>query len=148
MKKIILASLFAIVMAVFSANAVNPVKWTATANMSGDNGTVVITATIDDGWYIYDTKQVDGVTATKFDIASSGVKFDGGIKASSAPNKKIEDKTLDTTLYGWTDTVKFERKFTVTDSEKMAIEVTVTYMACNGNSCTAPKTEKITVNIK
>lgn len=148
MKKLVLASLFAIVMAVFSANAANPVKWTATADLSGDEGTVVITATIDNGWYIYDTKQVDGVTPTKFDFAFTGVKFDGGIKASCAPNKKIDDKTLGTTLYAWTDQVTFERKFTVTDAEKATLEVTVSYMACNGNLCTAPKTEKITVNLK
>ncbi|MDE7375545.1 MAG: protein-disulfide reductase DsbD N-terminal domain-containing protein, partial [Muribaculaceae bacterium] len=109
---------------------------------------VVITATVDDGWYIYDTKKVDGVTATKFDFAFAGVEFDGGIKASSAPNKKIDDKTLGTTLYGWTGKVKFERKFTVTEADKATIDVTVTYMACNGKSCTAPKTETITVNIK
>lgn len=148
MKKFILASLFAIVMAVFGANAANPVKWTAKADVSGDNGTVVITATVDNGWYIYDTKQVDGVTATKFDFSFKGVKFDGGIKASCAPNKKIEDKTLDTTLYGWTGTVKFERSFTVTDAENATIDVTVTYMASNGKNCTARKTETITVNIK
>lgn len=148
MKKLVIASLFAMFMAVFGVNAVNPVKWTATADMSGDDGTVVITATVDDGWYIYDTKKVDGVTATKFDFAFAGVEFEGGIKASSAPNKKIEDKTLGTTLYGWTGKVKFERKFTVTDAGKAAIDVTVTYMACNGKNCTAAKTETITVNIK
>ena len=148
MKKLILASLFAMMMAVFGANAANPVTWTATADLSGDDGTVVVTATIDDGWYIYDTKPVDGVTNTKFDFQYKGVKFDGNIKASSAPNKKIDDKTLDTTLTAWTGTVKFERKFTVEDAGKEEISVVVTYMACNGDKCTAPKTETITVKFE
>lgn len=148
MKKLVLASLFAIVMAVFGAKAANPVEWNATTTLSGDKGSLVITATVEDGWYIYDTKQVDGVVPTKFDFASKGVKFDGGIKASMGPNKKIVDKTLDTTLYGWTGSVNFERKFNVTDAEKATITVTITYMACNGNCCTPAKTETITVNIQ
>lgn len=148
MKKLVLASIFAIVMAVFGANAANPVKWNATTSIAGDKGTIVISATVDDGWYIFDTKQVDGVVPTKFDFASKGVKFDGSIKASMGPNKKIVDKTLDTTLYGWTGSVSFERKFKVTDAENATITVTITYMACNGNYCTTAKTETVTVNIK
>lgn len=148
MKKFILASLFAIVMAVFGANAANPVKWTAIADVNGDEGKVVITAEIEDGWYIYDNKSVDGVTPTKFDFNYKGVKFDGNVRASSAPNKTVKDKTLDTTLCVWTGKVKFERKFTVEDEKKMEMTVVVSYMACNGEKCTAPITETITVNIK
>ena len=148
MKKTLLLILAVVAMAM-SAVAQNPVRWRTVVKMtSPTEGEIVIKALVDNGWHLYGLDMPDGgPKATRFDFsASTGIKTVGDIRPSSEPVAKM-DPLFGQKLSWWDSNVNFTQRFKVTDKSKGAIKVAITFMSCNGETCTPPRTETVTANI-
>lgn len=123
----------------FAANAqeAEPVSWSAKAEMSSPTeGTLIVKATIAEGWHIYGTQLPEGgpkPTAISYS-GSKGVEFEGKTSASPAPAKE-KDQMFMMELTTWEKTVTFRQKFKVTDPEQARIVVKATYMSCDNMNC-------------
>ncbi len=137
-----LVTIFAVI-AGLQAQIMKPVKWDASLNMTGDaTGEIVLKATVDPGWHLYspDFAEGDGpqplvITFPKTD----GVKLNGKPVPSSAPHREM-DEMFEMELTWWTGTVTLTQKFTATSPE-FAIDVALTYGACNDQNCIPPSRE-------
>lgn len=137
-----------IAMAINAAQAANPVQWTAKVEMTGaDQGVVVLSASIEDGWHMYGLQMpADGPSATKIYYAPTGVEFTGNAKVSPAP-KKEKDDMFGVELTYWEGKVTFRRPFKVTNASKAAVHVKVSFMACNDSNCQPPSTKEFDLKI-
>ena len=144
---------FALLLATITcfSQIVDPVKWSWSVTMSDNvHGVVNVKATIDNGYHIYGlTEHPDGPvpTSIKFDNVE-GVVFDGSMTVSPDPEKKV-DNTFNLVLEMWGGTVTFSQPFTVANPEAAnKISGTIKFMACNDNSCLAPKTEQFSIPLQ
>lgn len=127
------------VMAV-QAQIVSPITWTAEAKMnSADEGDVILSAKVEDGWHLYGLKLPDGgPRPTEFDFSGShGVEFLGE-PVSSRPAHEQVDMVFHLKLSWWAGDVAFRQSFRITDPDDYAIVCTVAYQGCNDSSCMAP----------
>jgi thiol:disulfide interchange protein len=121
-----------------------PVKWSVAVEPSsprlGESGQVVVTAKIDNGWYIYSPTTKNGpipaeikllptpaLTASKLVQPTPKTKFDEGFQA----NVEVYEKT-----------VKFAIPFKVaaTKTGDYKANISVRFQACNDRLCLPPKT--------
>ena len=136
---------------IISMSAQTPIRWTIAVNKtSATEGTVTLTANIDEGWHLYGTEIPDGgpkPTSFSFE-GSENVKFDGALK-SSLPLTSVDDPVFGVKLSWWAKTVSFTRKYKVVDKKSAAkINATVSYMACNDENCMPPKKQTLTATVK
>ena len=133
-------SLIMLTVGVSLAQIMDPVRWTAKINMTGDNtGEVVLTAAISNGWHMY-SHDVDPdigpqpleVTFPKLD----GVTLNGGIAPSKVPHRQHDDM-FEAELAWWTQNVTITQKFTATKPE-FKIDVEIVCSACNDENCIPP----------
>lgn len=122
----------------------NPAKWSV---KQIDNQKIIVTATINEGFHIYDMKHYeDGPMSTSITIKGDGVKLIGELKPSVQPTVKY-DKTFSTDIGFWSGKVTFTQNIKVTKpSAKASIEVM--WMACDATSCIAPEEEIFTLELK
>lgn len=150
MKRIVIF-LFSCVMlcCIAAAQAQNPVKWNATYKLdSNGQGTVALTATIANGWHVYDTKLPDvGPVPTSIKFEGEGFQFVGDPAAKPAP-VKVADEMFGCDLTYWEGKVTFTQKIKRVSKKAYKITVSVTYMCCNDANCMPPHTETITLDIK
>ena len=115
--------------------------WSSRVEMTGSKtGKVILTLTPSKGWHIYGFEVGEGgPRAMNADFSkSTGIKFKGGIKPSVAPVKTHDDIFgIDVTYWG--SKVELIRDFEVTDPASAKIVGTVSYQACNGETCNAPQ---------
>lgn len=149
MKKLWLTFLLAIV-GFFYTNAqiYDPVSWKTTAeNITAQEATVVITATIAPGWHVYSQFIEEGgpiPTSFKFDNGK-GYSLIGKVserpKAISGfdPNFKMQ--------IAWHKTqVRFSQKIKLT-APKVIVSGMLEFMTCNDTSCLPPEEIPFTVSI-
>ena len=144
MKKVILSLILAVtaMAAAFAQAPANPVAWRSNVKMqSATKGTVTFTAIVSEGWHLYGMQMPKGgPKPTTFSFAGSqGVKFAGAPVPSVQPVKK-HDKMFDADVTYWEGRVKF-------DPAKAALAASVTYLGCNDQTCSPPKTHKFTLRI-
>lgn len=120
------------------AQPMKPVKVTSSFKATSENeGVIIFVATIDNGWHMYSTEEVDGPTPTTLTVEKiSGAQLDGKLQHTTAPIKKFEE------MFG-TDVYYFEKTATFTQKVKLlggkyVVEGYLKYGACNDNSCTPP----------
>lgn len=126
-----------------NAQIMKPVKWDASMKMTGDaTGEIVLHAAIDPGWHLYSPDFAEGegpqplvVTFPKLD----GVKLNGHPTPSQAPHREM-DEMFEMELTWWTGSVTLTQKFTATNPD-FAIDVALTYGACNDQNCIPPSRE-------
>lgn len=122
------------------AQIMTPVKWSAKVNMTGpDQGQVVLTATIDNGWHMYSLDcdpdagpQILEITYPKLD----GVALEGK-PTPDKPSHKQYDDMFGAELSWWTQGVTITQKFKATKPE-FNIDVMVVCSACNDENCIPP----------
>lgn len=119
------------------------IKWDARIDSFGPaEGTIVVTATIDEGWHIYGFEK-PAEDATMYPTAISvtpeaGLELDG-VWMPSRPAAEHFDDMMQLKLPWWEGTVSFSQKFRLAGgAEGVDIKVTAAYMLCNAQSCTAP----------
>ena len=135
--------LFAIILALCCMGTVlaqpaKPVKVTSSFKATSDTeGVITFVATIDNGWHMYSTEEVDGPTPTTLTVEKiSGAQLEGKLQHTTAPIKKYEE------MFG-TDVYYFEKTATFTQKVKFlggkyVIEGYLKYGACNDRNCTPP----------
>lgn len=135
--------LFAIILALCCMGTVlaqpaKPVKVTSSFKVTSDTeGVITFVATIDNGWHMYSTEEVDGPTPTTLTVEKiSGAQLEGKLQHTTAPIKKYEE------MFG-TDVYYFEKTATFTQKVKFlggkyVIEGYLKYGACNDRNCTPP----------
>ncbi|MDE6207838.1 MAG: hypothetical protein K2M55_08530 [Muribaculaceae bacterium] len=146
---ILLAVLIAAVVAVKAAEP-EPVRWRTIVKQTGpDTGTVTFRALVGEGWHLYGTElPADGPRPTTFDLSGSrGVKFTGEPTPVRAA-VKARDELFGATLEWWDANIDFVVPFTLTSPDDARLEATISYMACNGETCRPPKAEKIATPIR
>lgn len=146
MKRIIF--IFSIISAAAIAlTAAHPVKWRMTARLGADGaGVLTVKASIAPGWHLYSTTPVGGgPRPTVIDLSQSqGIKITGQLTPSAKPIEKL-DANFGVKLGYWEGSVTFTAPFTLTaPREKASAKATVSYMACDDNTCAPPKKIEIT----
>jgi len=137
-----------------AAAAQVPVHWTLAPapNAKAEAGqpiTLVLTATIDEGWHLYAMTEPPGPIALTFAIDKSGPFTLAGAITESAPTKKFDPNFNVMTEYHET-TATFTLPLTIaaeTSSWPQTFAVTVMYQTCNDRFCLPPKSEKLEVQI-
>lgn len=148
MKKTLI-TLLAIFAFAFASVAQSPIRWRVSVTMTSPNeGEIVIKALISDGWHLYGlTMPQGGPKATQFDFSNSqGIELDGDIRPSQAPTVKM-DPLFGKELSWWDRNVNFTQRFSVTNKQEGNINIQISYMSCNGGTCTPPRTETISTSI-
>lgn len=125
-----------------SAQAPENVEWAAHIDsIAPDRGTLVLTATMADGWHIYGTeKPSEDASMYPTDIAATatGAEFTNDW-TPSRPAGEHFDAMLQLQLSWWEGQVSFSRSFRLSDASAAAtFNITAAYMACTAQSCTAP----------
>ncbi len=120
------------------AQPMKPVKVNSSFKVISDTeGVITFVATINSGWHMYSTEDVDGPTPTTLTVEKiSGAKLEGALTHVTAPIKKYEE------MFG-TDVYYFENSATFTQKVKLlggkyVVEGYLRYGACDDQSCTPP----------
>ncbi|MCM1029429.1 MAG: hypothetical protein NC342_07145 [Pseudoflavonifractor sp.] len=151
MKAIRIISLLALFFLGLSAKAQQPaqerpVKWTISTRMSNEySGTLMITATPQEGWHLYGTDlPAGGPQPTKIDLSgSTGLEFKGELKPSIKP-VTVADPMFGINLNWWDKPVTFSVRFNIKrGKQNPRVKAKVTYMACDDNTCAPPVTEAL-----
>ncbi len=117
------------------------VKWgEPTIQKDGEIYTISVSATINEGWHIYDMEEYDfGLTSTSMTLSlPAGIELVGGVDASQQAVRKYDE--IFATEIGYFEgqlTLSQQIKITTPVTEK--IGVTVEWMSCNDGSCMPPK---------
>lgn len=137
-----------------AAAAQQPVQWTLAPApnakpQAGQPITLVLTATIDEGWHLYAMTEPPGPIALTFAVDKSGPITLAGAITESAPTKKFDPNFNVLTEYHET-IATFTLPLTIaadTPNGPHGFAVTVTYQTCNDKFCLPPKSEKLNVQI-
>lgn len=148
MKRIISLSLCLIAI-VASAQIVEPVKWSASLDMKDNqHGSVIITAELEHGWHIYGMEfPAEGPIRTQVKISTpTGIKHIGGLIADKSA-EMVDSPEFGGQISWWSGDVVFEQKFEVTEDISQPIAITITYQACNDQTCLPPTTEDFRLTV-
>ncbi len=144
MKKFIVLLISLLISAVAMAQPA-PVKWSVTAaEVDGENYEVRLTATIDDGWHIYDFgPYAEDLFISTTEITIDGAEMVGEISASKAPHRAYDD-VYEAEIGTWDGQVVFTQKVKAA-AEPKTLAINVYYGACNDQRCLPPASEVLTV---
>lgn len=148
MKKAVLM-LFAIMAISFVSAAQSPVRWRTSVKMtSPTEGEISIKALISEGWHLYALEMPEGgPKPTRFDFSEcTGIEIDGDIRPSVAPITQM-DPLFGKNLSWWDKNVTFTQQFTLKDRKEARVKISISFMSCNGGTCTPPRTETISTTI-
>lgn len=140
-KKIVLSVLSVFFLAAFSIFAQEPISWNFSIEDAGSGEVdIVAKATVDQGWYMYDTEIPEGgpnPTMIEFDNISGGELL-GKFKASDKKAVVKFDEIFQMEIGSFTNTVTFKQRIKVTDKAIFAAVGNVRAQACNDATCTPP----------
>ena len=140
-KKIVLSVLSMFFLAAFSIFAQEPISWNFSIEDAGSGEVdIVAKATVDQGWYMYDTEIPEGgpnPTMIEFDNISGG-ELIGKFKASDKKAVVKFDEIFQMEIGSFTNTVTFKQRIKVTDKAIFAAVGNVRAQACNDATCTPP----------
>lgn len=147
MKKVLvlLAVLFA---AGAQAQILAPVHWAYAAKKTGPTeATVLIRATIDEGWHIYSqTVKEGGPVKTSFTFPASKEYTLVGKTVEPKPITKYE-KSFGMNVSYFENTVTFQQKIKL-KAGKATVKGKLEYMTCNDQKCLPPEDIDFTVEVK
>ncbi len=124
------------------AQIVEPVKWKISCDENKNDLVVTYTATIDDGWHIYDQNLPEGgPVSTQFVIEKSeNLTAVGSVQSQQKPTEKFEDM-FQMNLRWFEKNVSFQQTFKIKDINDYLLEGYVEYMACDNSNCLPPTKE-------
>ncbi len=123
-----------------SSQILEPVKWSFKTEPSKnpDEFTLVFTAKIQTGWYIYSLDNEPGPLPTYFDFdSSSGIKFMGKITENGDHVIEGFDEMFDIHVKKFADKLIFRQKIKIKPDIKQ-ITGFLTYQACDSIQCLVP----------
>ncbi len=133
------------------AHAQNPVTWTAEIQpkdiRAGEGGRVVVTATIEDGWYIYAPSTAPGgPNPTTIKLADGSALAVKGKIAQPKPNRHF-DEGFQMETESFKQAVAFGLPVVLKADAKGAQKATIKarFQACNNRVCLPPKTVELPI---
>lgn len=118
----------------------NPVKWTVKLNdLPSAEKEIVFTATMDDGWHVYDMNLPEGgpvSTSISFETLNGAALI--GKPVPSVKPTEVYDKVFEMNIRWYANTVTFVQKIKVTDFKKFKATGELEYMVCNDETCLPP----------
>lgn len=129
-----------LLLTIFTVSAQNPISWDFSLEEAG-NGEVdiVAKATVDQGWYMYDTNIPEGgpnPTSIEFDEIK-GAEVSGEFHADKDAVVKF-DEIFQMEIGSFTNSVTFKQRLKITDKESFAVIGNVRAQACDDRTCTPP----------
>lgn len=151
MKKSVLSLLFLLsALVAIAAPAPQNVVWTSDVEtISPTEGIMHWTVDIADGWHIYGSEMpvIPDMTTYPTTITVkpvNGLVLEGSV-TSSVPQKSHYDEMMALELPWWEGKVSFSQKFHLDGVKGVNISGTISYMACNATSCTAPTEDEFSL---
>ena len=123
-----------------TAQIMDPVHWTISEKLtSSQTLQITATATIDEGWHIYDQNLPEnGPVSTKFVIEEKkNIKKVGAVTSNIKPIEKYEEM-FGMDLRWFEKKVSFSQEIQLNDASDYTIKGYVEFMACNDNTCLPP----------
>ena len=140
-KRSILSFLFIITFLVQGFSQSDPTTWKYSLVDKGDGEIeLVANATIENGWYLYDTEIPDGgpyPTSLSIDKLVGAVAV-GDFKAVDSKLISGFDAVFQMNIGSYVGNAKFVQRFKVTDKDKFVLEGDVRAQSCNDSECTPP----------
>ena len=117
------------------------VKWSFELNdLPSAEKELIFKAVIDKGWHIYDMNlPKTGPISTSIIFETIQGAMLTGDPESSVPPAEALDKTFNMTLRWYSNEVSFIQKIKLSDVKKFKVTGEVEFMACNDETCLAPK---------
>lgn len=150
MKKFLCLWLLTLVACLGQAQILTPVKWKIKLDDSESvEKTLTFTATIDNGWHLYDMNLPEGgPVSTSFAFETvKGAKLIGEPIASKEATT-VFDEQFNMNLRWFAKNVTFTQKIEVTDPKGLKLEGYVEFMACNDENCLPPEKEEFSFDKK
>ena len=144
MKKLFLIGWLTFIVLAMQAQILTPVKWNVKLEDSATaEKTLVFTATLDDGWHLYDMNLPEGgPISTSFVFETlEGAKAVGSPVVSQTPTT-VFDELFQMELRWFAGSVTFSQKIEVTDPKHLEVAGYVEYMACNDENCLPPEKQE------
>lgn len=140
-KRTILSFLSIVIFLVHGFSQTDPTTWTYSLIDKGDGEIeLVANATIQEGWYLYDTDIPDGgpyPTSLSIDKIEGAVAV-GDFKAADSELISGFDAVFKMNIGSYKGKAKFVQRFKVTDKSKFILEGDVRAQSCNDSECTPP----------
>lgn len=140
MKKTVLISVILFYSILGFSQILTPIKWNYAIKESKTSETeIIITATIDRGWHLYDMNLPEGgPVSTSFSFSEiKGAQLTGKVSAGSNPVKKYDD-VFEMDLSWFEKSAVFIQKIQITDKKKFSVKGEVEFMACDDKQCLPP----------
>lgn len=150
MKKFLCLWLLTLVACLGQAQILTPVKWKIKLDDSESvEKTLTFTATIDNGWHLYDMNLPEGgPVSTSFAFETlEGAKLIGN-PVTSKEATTVFDEQFNMNLRWFAKNVSFTQKIEVTDPKGLKLEGYVEFMACNDENCLPPEKEEFSFDKK
>ncbi|MDR2911073.1 MAG: thioredoxin family protein, partial [Bacteroidales bacterium] len=139
MKKTTVVFFLVFTAAIANSQIIEPVKWSFDSKQNGKEIELNFNATIDEGWYIYDTYFPDSNTiATEivFEDSTLFVSVEELLKEPQ-PAEKF-DSIIQTNVRYFSNKVTLTKKIQLLTDNPVVIRGHVLYMGCNNEICLAP----------
>jgi len=141
--KLVLSTLFLLIITIFNAQIKNPVKFKFdVVSVGKDEYEAVLTGTIEDKWHIYSQDlPPDSGIPTEFKITSKqGIQLIGKVQEIGKKHDEFSEAFGAQIVY-YSNKVVFKQKFKPKDATKPAtITAEIMYQTCNDRVCLAPNT--------
>ena len=124
------------------------VQWTFAAKKISDNTYEIhMTAKVNDDWHIYSQETGDGPFPTTITFSKNPlINFDGKVKESGKV-KKVYEKSFETEVRYYENTVSFIQVVKVKGKGKTNVTGKVEFMVCNDSRCLPPAAVDFKINI-
>ncbi len=139
MKRMVMSLLMGLIVLAVQGQIVNPVHFSSQLKMlKGNEGEIVFSATIDDGWHVYSTDMGnDGPISATFNVEKmEGVETVGKLQPRGQVTKQY-DKMFGMELRFFEKKAQFVQKVRFTQSHYL-IDCYLEYGACNDEMCMPP----------
>ena len=141
--KLVLSTLFLLIITIFNAQIKNPVKFKFdVVSVGKDEYEAVLTGTIEDKWHVYSQDlPPDSGIPTEFKITSKeGIQLIGKVQEIGKKHDEFSEAFGAQIVY-YSNKVVFKQKFKPKDVTKPAtITAEIMYQTCNDRVCLAPNT--------
>lgn len=130
-----------------ASQIMNPIKWTAKTEMTGDaEGKIIMTASISSGWHVYSHDINPSVGPQPLTVSYptlEGVELVGKLQPSKSPHREY-DEMFEAELAWWEGSVTLTQKFKAT-APNWKIEPMIVFSACNDENCIPPSRSEFTL---
>jgi thiol:disulfide interchange protein len=122
-----------------NAQVIEPIKWSFSHKQDGNEAELIFTATMDQGWHLYDTYLPEGgPIPTEFVYEDSTMfEFVGDLQKNPEPVEKF-DNIFMLNLRFFSDVAVFTQKIRLNTDQPVVIRGYVTFMGCDDEMCLPP----------